>query len=90
MVSGVASVRVSVVVLRTDVLLPGGFVWRQNLTEKKRPFSTPSTRIDHISVSHRAKQMSKKLSACAELPSEEAQRLLPVTDTVDTEGEEDE
>ena len=41
-------------------------------------------------VSHRAKQMSKKLSACAELPSEEAQRLLPVSDAVDTEGEEDE
>jgi len=49
MVSGVASIRVSMVVLLTDVLLPGGLVWRQNLTVKKRPFSIPSTRIDHIS-----------------------------------------
>jgi len=37
------------IVLLTDVLLPGRLVWRQNLTVKKRPLSIPSTTIDHIS-----------------------------------------
>ena len=70
MVSGVASIRVSVGFCFTDVLLLASFVWRQNLTGKRRPFSIPSTRIDHISLKDHWKRYESQQALGAKLSVE--------------------
>ncbi|HUX42725.1 MAG TPA: DNA recombination protein RmuC [Rectinemataceae bacterium] len=58
------------------------------VSKVEKNLETASTNLS--AVSHRAKQMSRKLNTVSALPSEEAMRLLPAGEAVSDEGEDDE
>jgi len=57
------------------------------VSKVEKNLETASTSLS--AVSHRAKQMSRKLSTVSELPSEESMRLLPAAAAADGDDEEE-